>query len=299
MIYTSKDNWYSWSYGDLESFSRQPGNLEFKTSFGQFNKSPMSFKDELKLAAATTIDYYPGLHPSILLSGGLDSEIMLRAYLDIGIVPDIYIFRYENDYNIYDVSYAITICSSLDIKYNLIDFNLQKFYEDDAERLSEISQIDRPNALPYCKFLETIDGLPIMGASDLSIVRTTEDYSTRGIWNVRCWEHDIGWSKFLRKIDKPGIAEWFKWSPGLVHSYLRLNWCRRLVTDHYIGKLGTNSTKIIGYREAYPNLLDRTKKTGFENITVLSNEFEAFLKKKYNTLPYRQFTDKLITDFYE
>ena len=299
MIYTSKDNWYSWSYGNLKSFSRQPNDLKFKTNFGTFNCLPMSFKEELKLAAATSIDYYPNLKPSILFSGGVDSEIMLRSYLDIGVKPDVYIFRYENDYNICDVSYAVTICSMLDLKYNLIDFNLQKFYENDAENISELAQIDRPNALPYCKFLEMIDGLPIMGASDLTLVRTTDDYSIPGVWNIRCWEHDIGWSKYLRAINKPGIAEWFKWSPGLVQSFLQLNWCKQLVTDQYKGKLGTNSTKIIGYREAYPDLITRKKQTGFENITVLSNEFETFLKKKYNTLPYRQFTDKPITDFYE
>ena len=292
MIYTSKDNWYSWSYGDLDSFSRQPNDLEFKTTFGPVEGTVKTFKDELKLAAATSLEYYPGLKPSVLFSGGVDSEIMLRSYIDIGITPDVYIFRYENDYNIYDVSYAVTICSMLDIKYNLIDFNLQKFYENDAERISEIAQIDRPNALPYCKFLEMVDGLPIMGASDLTIYRTNDDYSKKGTWNIRCWEHDIGWSKFLRAIDKPGIAEWFKWSPGLVQSYLQLTWCKKLVKDQYIGKLGTNSTKIIGYREAYPNLITRTKQTGFEKITQIASEVELVLVKKYNRLPYRNFYNR-------
>jgi hypothetical protein len=258
----------------------------------------MSFKDELKLAASTSIDYYPNLKPSILFSGGVDSEIMLRSYLNIGVIPDVYIFRYENDYNIYDVSYAVTVCSSLDIKYNIIDFNLQKFYENEAEHFSEIAQIDRPNALPHCKFLEIIDGLPIMGASDISLIRTSNDYNVPGVWYIRCWEHDIGWSKYLRAINKPGIAEWFKWSPGLVQSFLQLNWCKQLVTDQYKGKLGTNSTKIIGYREAYPDLITRKKQTGFENIQILSSEFEIFLKNKYGRLPYRQFVDRPLNNIH-
>jgi hypothetical protein len=36
---------------------------------------------------------------------------------------DIYIGRYERDYNLYDVSYAITICSMLGVEFEIIDFN--------------------------------------------------------------------------------------------------------------------------------------------------------------------------------
>jgi hypothetical protein len=296
MIYTSKDNWYSWTYGKLDNFSRQSGVLEFKTDFGPLEVKALSFKEELRLAATSSLDFHPGLKPAVLFSGGADSDVMLRAYLDIGVMPDIYIFRYENDYNIYDVSYAITICTMLGVEYNLIDFNLQKFYENDADRISELAQIDRAMALPYCKFLETVDGLPVMGASDLSLVRTDADYTRQGTWMLRCWEHDIGWSKFLREINKPGIAEWFKWTPGLVQSFLQLEWCKKLIADQYYGKLGTNSTKLIGYREAYPDLITRTKQTGFEKIDALISEFESHLFKKYNGFPYRNFYDRPVDD---
>ena len=44
----------------------------------------------------------------------------------------------------------------VNVDYKIMDFNLQKFYENDAERISELSQIDRPKALPYCRLLEFI-----------------------------------------------------------------------------------------------------------------------------------------------
>lgn len=294
-MYTSENNWYYWSYGTLPAFSRQTDLLPFKTTFSQYTGPVTSFKDELCKAASSTIDHATD-KITVLFSGGADSEIMLRAFLDVGYTPKIVIARYENDYNLYDVSYAVTICSMLNVPYNILDFNLYKFYEHDAERVSEIAQIDRPRALPYCRLLELVDGFPIMGASDLSPWRTDDNYTCRGTWMMRCWEHDIGWSKFLRQINKPGIAEWFKWTPGLVISYLNTNWFRKLVNDEYYGKLGSNSTKIIGYREAYPDLIERKKQTGFENIDMLANEFEAFLKKKYNGLPYRQTIDRTLLE---
>ncbi len=294
MIYTSENNWYSWNYGDGPKFGRQLKNETLHTSYSKFKGVVSSFSDELLKTASSTLDYYPNIRPSILFSGGVDSEIVLRSYLKIGANPKVYIIRYENDYNIYDVSYAITICSLLNVEYTIIDFNLKKFYENDAEKISELAQVCRPRALPQCKFMDLVDGLPILGSSDLTGVRTNDDYSKKGTWLIRCWEHDIGWSKYLRETNRLGIAEWFKWSPGLVISFTQMQWFDKITNDEYYGKLGFNSTKIIGYRETYPDLIERRKQTGFEKVDLLINEFELFLKTKYKGLPFRQYVDRTI-----
>jgi hypothetical protein len=298
MMYTSENNWYSWQYGDGEKFGRQTDKQQFKTNFRRMTRPVMSFKEELLEAARSTLEYHPNLKPNIFFSGGVDSEIMLRAYLEIGCKPKVTIMRYENDYNLYDVSYAVTVCSILGVDYDLIDFNLTKFYENDAERVSELAQIDRPRALPYCKFIEDAEGFPILGTSDLTLHRTTTEYveNVNGNWVVLCWEHDIGWSKFARAINKPAVAEWFKWTPGLVLSYMNLNWFNKLTNDEYYGKTGCNSTKIIGYREAYSDLIERRKQTGFEKIDVLVNEMETFLTSKYNGLNYRNYFPRTIAN---
>jgi hypothetical protein len=291
-MWTSENNWYKWFYND-RPFSNQTGNKLFTTSFScGYIPANKTFKEEILNANTSIVNYFNVKKPSILFSGGLDSEIVLRGFLELKIIPNVYIFRYENDYNLYDVSYAVTICSLLNVDYKIIDFNLKKFYENEAERLSDLSQIDRPRALPYCKFLESIDELPILCASDLTIYRTNDDYTQPGKWMIRCWEHDVGWSKFIKNINKPAVAEWFKWTPGLVYSFIKTTWCNNLVKDHYIGKLGINSTKIIGYRESYPDLIFRKKQTGFEKIDSLAVEFEEFLKKKNKELLYRQYYDR-------
>lgn len=299
MIHTSENNWYKWRYNN-EEFDRKVNSSDQLITSYDFNAKPLKkFKDELLESARSTMECYPGMHPCIMFSGGLDSEVVLRSYLDIGVVPEIFIFRYENDINIYDVSYAITICNMLNLKYNIIDFNLDRFYKNDAERISEIAQIDRPRALPQLKFMEWCDGLPIYGASDLSICRMDADYSKKGSWIVRCHEHDIGWSKYAKYLNRPAIMEWFKWSPGVVASYASTEWCINLVSDRYYGKLGTNSTKLHGYREAYPDLLFRNKKTGFEELaSPLIEEFEEYLRTKNAGLIYRNTCDIMFEDFY-
>lgn len=298
-MYTSENNWYKWNYGTGEMFGRQTSNDKFNTYYGKSSTPVLTFKEEMLKAAKSTMDHYPGLRPSVFLSGGVDSEMILKSYIEIGSNPEVFIVRYENDYNLYDVSYAITICSMLDIKYNLIDFNLQKFYETDAEKISEEAQICRPRMLPHLKFTENIDGLVIVGHSDMAWYREDDDYTKKGKWFVRDYEHDIGCDKYNMMHNRPAIYQWFKWSPGLILSFTRLNWFNKLINDEYYGKLGINSTKILGYREYFPELIERRKQTGFEKIDTIVDEVEKLFFKKYNGLPYRGEVDRSLSELVE
>lgn len=293
-MWTSENNWYSWAYDDQLPFSRQTEqHTSFRTIFKKYSGPVRSFKEELMYSACSTIEHAAD-KIVVLFSGGADSELMLRAFLAVGYTPEVVIIRYENDYNIYDVSYAVTICSMLNVDYKILDFNLHKFYENEAERISELAQIDRPRALPQCRVMELVDGFPVMGTGDLNGMRLSSDYSKKHEWIIRCYGYEVGASKFLRAINKPGVAEWFKWTPGVVLSYMNLNWFKKIINDEYYGKEGFNSTKLIGYREAYPDMINRKKQTGFEKVTPLIEEFEMFLQNKNNGLIYRKNYDRTV-----
>ena len=279
-MYASINDWYSWDYN----------NEKFQTNYKPYLGSVGTFKEELIKAASSTIDIF-GNDVSILFSGGSESDLMLRSFLAIKAKPNVYVVRYENDYNLYDVSYAVTICSMLNVDYKIIDFNLTHFFENDAEEVSKIAEIDRPRALPYCKILELIDGVPIFGRGEPNPIKL------ENTWIQRCHEYDVGRIKYARAINKPAVAEWFKWTPGLVISYMNLNWFKNLINNKY-NVTDASTTKMIGYREAYPELINRVKKTGFEKIDTLINEVDKHLFNKYNGYPYRATHDRNISDWY-
>lgn len=279
-MYSSLDDWYSWDYN----------NQKFQTNYIPYVGYVGTFKEELIKAASSTIDIF-GNDVSILFSGGSESDLMLRSFLAIKAKPNVYIVRYENDYNLYDVSYAVTICSMLNVDYKIIDFNLTHFFENDAEKVSRIAEIDRPRALPYCKILELIDGVPVFGRGEPNPIKL------ENTWIQRCHEYDVGRIKYARAINKPAIAEWFKWTPGLIISYMNLKWFNDLTNDKY-NTTDSATTKMIGYREAYPELIDRVKKTGFEKIDTLINEVDRHLFNKYSGYPYRGTHDRTISDWY-
>jgi hypothetical protein len=299
MIYTSENNWYTWNYKGQELFGRQSSNLKFNINYNKFGNEIYDLKIELDRAAASTLDHYPGLRPCVFFSGGVDSELILRAYINIGANPNVFIIRYENDLNIYDVSYAITICNLLDVKYNLIDFNLEKFYENDAESISDQAQIDIPKMLPHLKFTDCADGVAIVGHYGSAWTRLDKDYSEKSKWVLRNFEWGIGSNKYNILHNRAAIHQWWHWTPGLILSYTKLKWFNQLINDNFDGKLGFNSTKLLGFQEVYPDLLPRKKYIGFEKIPEVITEFENYLSKKNNGLIYRQEVDTTLEELTE
>ena len=285
----SENNWYNWQYGDGPLNGRHTFGKVFKTNYGRCYENIGSYKEELVKVAKSTVDSFANQKFKLLFSGGSDSEVVLRSYLAIKHPIEVVIYRYENDFNLYDVSYAVTICNLLGVEYKIIDFNLGKFFENDAERYAELAEIDRPAALPYLNFLEMSDDIPILGQGDPWWFRKQGiDYSIKGEWGYGDMEVFTGSSKFLLAINKPGIPTWFKWRPGLVWAYTNLEWFKILTNDGIIGKSGVSSTKLQGYKEVFPDMLARSKATGLEKISALVSEFETFLFKKNKGLLYRQ-----------
>jgi hypothetical protein len=284
-MWTSENNWYKWWYGD-SLFGRQTGSLSWKTSYDAKVSKVGSFKEEMLRAARSTMDHYYGLNPCVFFSGGSESELVLRSYINIGAKPTVNIFRFEDHINEYDVSYAIVICDQLGIKPNIIEFNLKRFFENDAEKVSEVAQVDRPRGLPQLQFLDYTEGFAVLGIGD---PRWSRDLTLGTPWVLLDQEHDTGWDKYILNKGLPAIAQWFKWTPELVLAYTELDWFKNLILNNkWTGREGVTSTKLLGYREAYPDMLERTKKTGMEPIDELVNEFEKFLEKKYGGLPFRQ-----------
>lgn len=289
MIYFSENNWCSWQYNDGPLHSRSPAdNAMFKTVYKPTDEPIGSLWDEAVKGAKSTIDLHPGLQPSLFFSGGVDSEVMLRAFLHIGAKPNVYVVRYENDINIYDVSYAVSIANSLGIDIKIIDMNLKSFYENEAEKVSELAQCDRPRGLPQMKFADFVDGLPILCMADVTWQRSDNDYNKKGDWKAWEIESDCAYDRYSTEVGRDAIYNWGRWSQGILIAHTRWKWFHRLINDYYPGKLGNSSTKFEGFSEEFPMMIKRRKKVGFEKCEDQIKEFEEFLKSKYNGLPYRR-----------
>jgi hypothetical protein len=305
MIQLSYNNYFKWYY-DGVLFGRKKSadsvlTLKYDTKVKKFG----SFKEELINNAHRFVEVYPNRKFSIMLSGGSESETLLRTYKEANIDCTAYIFRYERDVNLYDVSFAVSACESLNANYKIIDFNLMSFYNSvEPERISEIAQLDRPRALVHCKFLDYItdNSVILFGLGATGYKRLDDDYSKKGTWVNEICDWEQGWDRYGMCSNRDVCYSWFRFSPELVLAHHSTQWANNLRNDFYYGKLGGKSTKLLGYKEAFPEMLYRQKKTGFENsyheLTALIDEYEKFLEKKYNGLPYRGNVTENVDDIF-
>jgi hypothetical protein len=298
MIYFNENNWVTWSYNDQPIQGRSSSASDiFKVHHNPDPKPIGTFLEEGIRAAKSVANHYQGRQLDLFFSGGLDSEIMVRSFYAAGLKPRVHIVRYENDINLEDVSYAIAIANSLNIDYNIIDMNIKKFFENDAERIAEQAQMDRPRMLPSLIYGDLVDGVSILAMGEALWQRTDSDYSKKGTWQYWEIESDYACDKYNLFHGRESIHLWHRWTPELVLAHTKYKWFYKLINDGYPKRLGNTSTKIIGFKEEFPDLLERKKYTGFERISDLIIDFENFLKKKNNGLIHRRQVEYSVDEY--
>ena len=275
-----KNNWIRWYYDEnpCEIF-RTSSDQTFHIDF-DFDPTPcLDLRTETINACHSVRETYPSEKFSLMLSGGGESEMLVRAFREAKIPFRVFIGRYENNINEYDIHYAVKACESMDIPYTFLDFNITKFFENDVVDVSVKGQIPYSIICAVMAMTDMVDGVPILGDGNPEIYRITKNYNKKGTWiNVEP-EFDYGRTKYFIRQNRPGISDWLRWSHTLLKSYAKTKWFNELITDQYYGKLGVHSTKIHGYREAWPELAMRQKKHGCEPIQLLVNEVDKHLFK--------------------
>ena len=194
-----------------------------------------------------------------MFSGGMDSEIILRCYKELGIPINVYIFRYENNYNILDVAQALKICRELNVTPNIVDFNLEKFFENEAYDIWKKGYFFNSGKLPHMKMLDYMDNTPVMG--DGCPYWTNDN----GVWKYEFDEDCHAQSIYCKTIGRPMIADWYEYSPEVIISHMQTTDMQNLInlvptTEYkYFEEL-----KHILHKRLWPTLDIRLKRTGFE-----------------------------------
>ena len=280
------NNWFQWYYDD-ELFGRQDLK-NFKKYANRWNsavKEYGTYREELRKTALSTLEHFNGKDLTLCFSGGLDSEIVLRSYLDIGHPIKVIIYRYEDNINEYDVHYAVKICEQLNCPYYIIDFNLKKFFEHDAASMIQICQVDKPIQLVGCKLLEITDGIPLLGEGDLLVnMRPVNDPKDNFnyYWAYSEWNGEITREQYLIHLDKPAIPKWLQWRPEILLCALESEYTKKLVTLHTQNVYTSRQSKFELYSQYFSDLIPREKYTGFENFETspINAEFQKEIIKQ-------------------
>jgi hypothetical protein len=260
-----KNNWLSYHYDKLGDVKTKtvPGE-NWKLRIKQTITRPIkSYHEELLLNAHAVKDAFN--EPlDLLLSGGLDSELALRSYVEAKIPINVFIAKYNDNINAVDFHEALKTCQIYNVTPTIIDCNLKTFLENDAHDMWNGGYFAEPGYMIMLKVIESLDNIPVIcdgiNADNFRMANKTQ-------CNIVIYEKHFAAAIHGNTINRPLISSWYDYSPELTAAFLDLNlhkWKKhKLITPPFnnanLHKLKyLNSNKLFGTRI-------RQKRSGWES----------------------------------
>lgn len=271
-------NWYS---------MRENSEQRWMVEYGRCQKNPSTFK-EACLGAARQISKNAGRKITVLFSGGIDSEVTLQSFLLAKIPVRAAILRFKNDLNLFDIAYAIIACERMNIKYDIFELDILKFWENELLHYANPTYCISPQLLSTMWLVDQIDEYPVIGSGECLLVKDYDDNYLPGIstythteWSL--WEKEkiAAWYRHFIVKNRDGCPGFFQYTPEIILSYLNDSFVQKITRSEIIGKLSTESSKSAIYQQHF-NLIEREKYTGFEKIQDKDAYYRRILTEKFS-----------------
>ena len=205
----------------------------------------------------------------LFLSGGTDSEIVLRNFVHTGFKPYCCVLRFENNYNAGEVAEAVAIANELDVKLEIIDFDVHAFYgSGEAKEFGNQIQCTQLTYNMVYKSILNLGAPAVMGGEAL-LTRQVNINDSYWYYTFRENE-DASAMRFTNKFNVPLVNEWFSYTPELLLYYLEHPYIKELTTNKFNYKLTSASSKNLVLSELYPGLRPKKKNHGFENLIAFN-----------------------------
>lgn len=269
--------------------------------YNKANRSALSFREECVRVATLLGVQANGRRPTVLLSGGLDSEVVVKAFIESGVPFDVFTFEYDNGLNIHELKNAQRFCEQHKLKMNRYQINMPKFLRSaEAEELFMRSYAQHFAVLPHMKlmsYVNSIGGFPILGNGEVLLEQD------QGAWKYLELEYDLAWYRHCINAKIPAACGFFQHTAEIQLSALQYH----RLTDVVYGRnrlakilKNTRQIKYKMYLDYWPDLIAREKFDGTELIRHLSiprtQELCRLLPRSYSDrvlIPYEQMISDL------
>jgi hypothetical protein len=200
-----------WSYEQDQFASRaSSGQTFFEFPVFGCDSAPKSiFEESLRAARLISAKHKA---PTLLLSGGVDSEMVLLSFYLQKLPLKVVIVDYDG-MNEHDIRGARELCQKLGVSYQVKEFNLFAFWENDMESLAKKVHCTSPQVAALCQIVSEIDGYVIVGDGDSSIKGLDKRFfeSKSENWALARWmlqENHEGCPRFFQ-YTKELEASWY------------------------------------------------------------------------------------------
>ena len=274
------NNWMSYSFDNGPINGAKPSfNSIFKLHFKEGTTyKKMSYYDALYYNTRIMKDNFAEPF-DVLLSGGIDSEVVVRLFKEEGVRQNVFTIRLENDLNIRDVTSAINICNELNIKLNIIDWNLKKFIEHDAYDMFSKTFSPMIDRMVRHAWFELFDNIPVMGEGEPYWRRELgADHTKKSDWKLYWVEDYFTASIYANTINRPIISEWYNYTPEIVMNYPELPIVKKLLNDEIPGKQSCWSIRTEIHHHLWPTIGAKPKLAGYEGQENMPGTRPDFLQ---------------------
>lgn len=294
------ENWMSYSYDGVECGRKQIDTKEFTINYNKKISKPLpSYKDALLYNARLMREMYNEPF-DVCLSGGIDSEVVVRAFKELKIKHNTVIFRLENNYNYRDVQSAVELCTQLNVSYKIIDFNIQNFFENDAHDLFQQTFISKAARLPRLRWIDMLDNIPVFGDGEPYWKREKkDDFSTKSKWELILGEEGYSCSIYGKTSNRTVIGDWYEYTPELLLSYNYVPIVQKLLNDEIPGKISCYSSRAEIHKHIWSDIIYKPKLVGYEGIDgkpgtepEFITEFQKYMNA-VSDIEYRYTVDEL------
>jgi hypothetical protein len=300
----SFNNHFRFGYNGQLFNARTSPKDKWWVSYGRSERQPLDFRTECR-NTARLIREHTEQKLVVLFSGGVDSEIVMRAFRDAGIPVEAAILRYNDQLNAHDIGWAIDYCEAYAVKYSICDLDLTKFWDTEVYEYAEWSGSASPQLCTVMWYIDQIDGYPIVGSGDSFIAKrlppgfTPDQPYPPTTWDSYDKEVLLSVQRFLMHRRRPGVPRFFKYNPEIIYAFLQCPIIVDLVNNRRPGKFSTYDAKGESYQHYFPELIARPKYTGFENIKEraahIATELDRIRPGSSSIVktPYHRFVDQL------
>jgi hypothetical protein len=259
--------WHGEIFNQIDPFNE---DLTFTWKIGKIRKK-VDWREACLMAAQHMWTNCPDPYVMVCFSGGIDSEVAIRSFLECNIPVKAAICKFKNNLNSYDVNHAVEFCRKNEVEYYFFELDVLEFLfsENFNSYVKEYSMIS-PQIPVQLWLLDQFDEFPVVCGGDLALFAKD---NKEIVMRIKPQTSTV--SRHLLKKNRLGGPLFHIHNPEQVWSFLKdetiKNWCKHW--NHKKNKITQNHClKAIVYEKYFPGLKPRTKKTGFENFQDLDSK---------------------------
>jgi hypothetical protein len=169
-IQLTKNNHFYYSYNNKKFSFREAATDQFSTMCGSISRPVKCWHDECLIAAQEIYERARG-KVTILFSGGMDSEVVVRSFIKIGAPIEVVTIRFKNYLNHYDLGYAQRSSQNLGIQLKYLDLDVQEFWKTKAIDYALSVQVSSPQFPVLFWASDQIDNYLVLGSGEPFVSR--------------------------------------------------------------------------------------------------------------------------------